>query len=182
MLSEVVAGAVYKEEPFSARVVTPHKTLIEKLFLLHEKFSGRAQAAVRDGGRSLHWQSRHLYDVARLMNTKAGIEALRDTVLFDTLVQHRRHYARLKNVDYHTLTHARLNFVPSMEWQHLLRQDYDSICRSLIYGQPPSFDELLSQLELYNRKMRMISTGIPPDRIIEDFLQELKSLKPGTIH
>lgn len=171
ILSETFDDVIYKEEPFSARVVAPHKTLIEKLFLLHEKFSGRRQVAFNESGRSLHWQSRHLYDAVRLMNTKAGVEALRDTALYAALVQHRRHYARLNNVDYNMLTHARLNFVPSIEWWQFLRQDYASVCRSLIYGEAPAFDELLKQLALYNQKMRLVDTGIPIEEIIEDFLQ-----------
>ncbi|PZR28263.1 MAG: hypothetical protein DI535_07615 [Citrobacter freundii] len=156
---------VYKEKPFLVRIVAPHKTLMEKMFLLHEKFSSKTTAGIR-GDR----QSRHLYDIVQLMHTSAGVEVLEDTALYEAVIEHRRHYSRVKDVDYDTLRHAELSFVPSVEWVEEFRRDYESMQTSMIYGESPSFDELLNQLKLFNGKMRLVGTGLSLDQIIRDFV------------
>jgi len=155
ILSRAFPDEVCKEKSFSVQVVAPHKTLLEKMFLLHEKFSGKLSATYRE-----HRQSRHLYDIAQLMNTKAGLNALEDTPLYTKLIQHRRRYARLRYVDYNTLNHAELSFVPPMGWVEEFRKDYESLQGSIIYGESLPFDELMNQLKLFNDKVRLIGTGV----------------------
>lgn len=148
ILSAVLPGDMAKEDPFIAQVAMPHKTLLEKMFLLHEKFSNRKAKPWRSPR-----QCRHLYDIVQLMNTTAGSDALSDTALYAALIQHRRLYTRLRNVDYSTLDHAELCFVPPLKWVEKIRSDYDSVKDSMFYRQSIAFDELLNQLRSFNRKM-----------------------------
>lgn len=41
ILSEVIPNVIYEEQPFQVMAVEPHKTLLEKALLLHEKFITR---------------------------------------------------------------------------------------------------------------------------------------------
>jgi len=137
--------ASYTEEPFSVRAVVPEKTLIEKLLLLHEKFS-QPEEDITIAER----QSRHLSDIVRLKRKDIHKGILEDPALFDALVSHRRHYIRLKGVDYDLMTLATLSFVPPPQAEQKFRDDYQAMQSEMIYGEAPVFDELMDELRELN--------------------------------
>lgn len=171
ILSQLFPNPAYAEIPFTVTAAEPRKTLLEKMFLLHEKLSQRYPPIIR-GER----QSRHLYDIAQLMNTHIGREALQDAALYQVLLEHRRNYMRLKDVDYDTLQYPTLHFVPFIEQVALFREDYAVMQESMIYGPSPDFDELLHQLKLFNGQVRLTGTGMKLDDVIEAFMAEHKNV------
>lgn len=84
--------------------------------------------------------SRHLYDLERLMDTKFGVEAIADTALYNSIVEHRKAY--------------KINFIPPREEIDKWRNDYDEMQRNFIFGTALSFDELLHRMEVLKNRIR----------------------------
>ncbi|MEO5889691.1 MAG: nucleotidyl transferase AbiEii/AbiGii toxin family protein [Ferruginibacter sp.] len=80
ILWEVFPNKLYEEIPFDVTAVNPRKTLLEKAFLLHEKLLTTTPEKMQ-GER----QSRHLYDLVKMMHTPAGNDALTDIGFYATL-------------------------------------------------------------------------------------------------
>jgi hypothetical protein len=153
IISEQFPNPAYSETPFTATTVQPHKTFLEKLFLLHEKF------ALPDSGKVGDRQSRHLSDLASMMNTDAEKIALQDQDFYNVLVKHRSHYTRLKGIDYNSLKPDMLSFLPPENLMDQFRQDYAKMQQEMIYGQSPDFDSLIAQLTLLNGKFNQIGNN-----------------------
>lgn len=66
ILSSVFSGQSFVGNPFEIMVVEPHRTMLEKIFLLHEEFLQPPEK-----GRYIRL-SRHLYDLERLMDVDSG--------------------------------------------------------------------------------------------------------------
>src|SRR5258708_10308619 len=169
ILSEVFPNPAYAETPFDVTVVEPRKTLLEKLFLLHEKFHVAERGAVH-----LERQSRHPYDIVSLLATPAAQAVLEDRPFYDRLLAHRKHYVRLAGIDYEQLAPHSLRFVPFIETVQAFRLDYEEMQRSMIYGDSPAFDELLLQLKFFNGRIRLIATGLVLEDVIQQFIIQHK--------
>jgi hypothetical protein len=167
LLNEVFPNPAYAETPFEVATVEPRKTLLEKLFLLHEKFHSADLGSIR-----LERQSRHPYDIVSLLATPAAQAVLEDGPFYDRLLTHRKHYVRLAGIDYEQLTPGRLRFVPSIELVQAFRTDYEDMQRSMIYGDSPHFDDLLEQLKFFNGRIRLMGTGLDLEAVIAIFMTE----------
>jgi hypothetical protein len=167
MLSEVFPNPAYEETPFEVTVVEPRKTLLEKMFLLHEKFHTDRNAPIQ-----LERQSRHPYDIVSLLATPAATQVLEDQAFYDRLLSHRKHYVRLAGIDYETLTPRQLRFVPYIETVETFRTDYEAMQQSMIYGESPTFEEILRKLKYFNGQVRLMGTGLSLETIIETFMRD----------
>ena len=133
------------------KVVTPERTFLEKMFLLHEEFS-KPQQEIRT-----RRMSRHLYDVVSMM--KAGIDskALNDGELYRSIVEHRRQFINLKGFDYDTLRPETLNIIPLEQVMDLWKKDYEQMRLSMIYGDAPTFGEIMEQIGRLQQEVRALS-------------------------
>jgi len=170
ILSEVFPNTAYPEAPFDVMVVEPRKTLLEKLFLLHEKFQAGQLGAIK-----LERQSRHPYDIVSLLDAPAAQAVLEDKSFYDRLVSHRQQYVRLAGVDYEKMTSRNLCFVPFPEWIEDFRTDYEAMQRSMIYGDSPDFDRLMRRLKFFNGQIRLMGTGISLETLIQHFMEKHKT-------
>ncbi len=175
ILSEVFPNKLYEETPFEVTAVDPKKTLLEKAFLLHEKFI-TTTAEKMQGER----QSRHLYDLLKMMNTPPGKAALTDTAFYSTLLEHRKNYIRLSGVDYDSLHYSRLSFVPTALFIEMFRKDYEAMQTAMIYGPSPGFDEMLDQLKLLNGRFRVMDESRSLEQIIDNAVQNAKAADSAT--
>lgn len=151
ILSEVFPNSAYEETPFEVVAVAPQKTLLEKAFLLHEKFLN-----VNTDKIKIERLSRHLYDLIKLMDTEAGITVLKDAEFYTRLLEHRKSYIRLGNVDYDTLHHSTLFFIPPDAVMEMFRQDYRAMQAAMIYGDSPDFDTMMNQLKILTGRFRLL--------------------------
>jgi len=163
ILSEVFPNNAYSESPFEVVAVEPRKTLLEKAFLLHEKFLNINPDEIK-----IERLSRHLYDLVKMMDTKAGHQVSKDHEFYTTLVEHRRNYVRLKGVDYDTLHYSTLSFIPPDTVIELFRQDYRAMQAAMIYGTSPDFDTMIDQLKLLTGRFRLITEHDVLENIIKD--------------
>ncbi len=163
ILSEVFPNVAYAEIPFEVMAVEPQKTLLEKAFLLHEKFQN-----VNTDKIKIERLSRHLYDLVKLMNTEAGNKVLKDHEFYTTLLEHRKGYVRLGNVDYDTLHYSTLSFIPPDAVIEMFRQDYRAMQAAMIYGDSPDFDTIINELKILTGRFRLINEYHVLENIIKD--------------
>lgn len=124
------------------------KTFLEKAFLLHELFSveGRGQTAER--------KSRHLYDLSRMMDKDFAIDAINDDELWESIRHHREIFTSVRDVDYAPDVRKRIILVPRLDIQAAWEKDYKSMCSSMIFGEKPTFKELLERMALLEKRFR----------------------------
>jgi hypothetical protein len=118
----------------------PEKTFLEKVFLLHELFS------IPEHGLKAERRSRHLYDLYVMMNNDIARDAVANDVLWETICHHRAIYTSVKGVDYTPDVRKRLQLIPKEEIRAVWQADYEAMKESMIYGNKPSFSELLEAM------------------------------------
>ena len=151
MIDEVFPDAPFTEQPFKVQAVTPQRTFIEKVCLLHEEF-----AKPDDEIRSER-MSRHYYDLVQMMDTSVAREALDDKQLYDSVVEHRRTFVGLKGFDYDTLNPKSINIIPSVAIIDKWRSDYEIMEETMIYGDSLPFDKLMEKIRELNERVNRIS-------------------------
>lgn len=149
-ISENLPKLTFKDDAVAVNAVTPQRTFLEKLFLLHEEFA-KPSSEIR-----IERMSRHLYDVARIMKTKIAEEALADNSLYDSVIEHRRRFIGLKGFDYDTLKKSTLRIVPEGETRKDWEEDYKNTVANMVMGEAPSFDEIIKDLEILNCRINQM--------------------------
>lgn len=120
------------------------KTFLEKAFLLHELFSSQSP-------REVNRKSRHLYDLAQMMNTNIATRAINNNELWNTIHHHRELFTSMSGVDYSPDIRKRISLLPPDNVIDDWRNDYKDMQSSMIYGEKPSFEELIRKMaELEN--------------------------------
>ena len=147
MIDKAVPQAVFTEPKFSVRAVMAKRTFLEKIFLLHEEFAKNVEQI------RVNRMSRHLYDVYRMMQTAIAEEALNDSELYQTVIDHRKTFIGLKGFDYSALAKSTLDFIPPETVYSAWKKDYETMVEEMIYGEAPSFDDMITELRNLNRKI-----------------------------
>ena len=146
ILSESFEQQSFATVPFSIPTVIPQRTFLEKIFLLHEEFSQETQRIRVDR------LSRHLYDLEKLMDTKHGIEAIKNTDLYNNIVNHREKFNPLRGLDYTNHIPNKIKIIPPNSIVKDYERDYVEMTKFMIYGDPLKFSQLMKRiLELQNR-------------------------------
>lgn len=117
----------FVEEPVVFPTVTPERTLIEKLFLLHEEHQ-RPEDKMQ-----IEYRSRHFYDIYKLADTEFAQKAIEDKDLYASIVAHRELFSKMGGVDYALHFPPHLNPIPRTE--ELLakwKADYENVRTSMI--------------------------------------------------
>ena len=122
------------------------KTFLEKAFLLHELFS------VEGRGENAERKSRHLYDLSRMMDKEFALDAIKDDELWESIRQHREIFTSVRGMDYAPDVRKRIMLIPRFDIQTAWEKDYKSMCASMIFGEKPSFKELLELLSLLDKR------------------------------
>ena len=120
------------------------KTFLEKAFLLHELFLSQN---IREANR----KSRHLYDLVQMMSTDIAAQAIANDELWNTIHHHRELFTSMSGVDYTPDIRKRIKLLPPDNVVDDWRNDYKDMQSSMIYGEKPSFEELMRKMaELEN--------------------------------
>ncbi len=146
ILSENFPQQNFATVPFAIPTVLPQRTFLEKIFLLHEEFSQDAEKIRIDR------LSRHLYDLEKLMDTEHGIEALKNTELYNNIVAHREKFNALRGLDYTNHIPSKISILPPDSVINNYERDYETMTSFMIYGEPLKFNQLIKRiLELQTR-------------------------------
>lgn len=122
------------------------KTFLEKAFLLHELFS------VEGRGENAERKSRHLYDLSRMMDKEFALDAIKDDELWESIRHHREIFTSVRGMDYAPDVRKRIMLIPRFDIQTAWEKDYKSMCSSMIFGEKPSFKELLERMALLEKR------------------------------
>ena len=134
--------------PVNVTTAAPQKTFLEKAFLLHELFS------VEHDTLPAKRRSRHLYDLNRMMDRDFAIAAVHDDVLWEYIQHHRERFTSMLGVDYSGDIRDRICLVPPEKHIEDWKKDYQYMCDSMIYGEKPTFTELIESIRELERRFR----------------------------
>ncbi len=151
MVDEFYTDKVFAKPLFKVPTVNAERTLLEKLFLLHEEFH-RSHKKMR-----VDRLSRHLYDIYHL--TKAGIanKAISNNELYETIVAHRYTFSRVSEVDYNLHNPSTLNPIPPQYVIKAWENDYLKMKEDMIYEEnKPTFEELISNLNDLRKQLQNV--------------------------
>lgn len=154
MIDEVFPDSPFSDSAFSIRAVIPQRTFLEKICLLHEEFA-KSQEFIR-----IDRMSRHLYDLEQIMRTSIAEEALSDSRLYQSVIEHRRMFIGLKEFDYDTLAPLFINIIPPTNIIELWRYDYEQMQETMIYGESLPFDRLIEQIKILNQRIKELDISI----------------------
>ena len=146
-IDAVLSQATIVQPAFDVNVVIPERTFLEKVMLLHEEFA-KPMAEVRT-----ERMSRHLYDLQRMLHTDIAQSALSNEALYRAVVEHRRKFINLRDFNYDTLYPKHLSLEIPTNVLELWRKDYETMQRTMIYGQSVAFDELLAEIRQLNLRI-----------------------------
>lgn len=116
------------------------KTFLEKAFLLHELFSSQTS-------REANRKSRHLYDLAQMMNTDIATRAIANNELWNAIHHHRELFTSMSGVDYNPDIRKRIVLLPPNDVIDDWRNDYKDMQSSMIYGEKPTFEALIAKMK-----------------------------------
>jgi len=149
-IDEVFADKIFADKAFSVSVVIPERTFLEKICLLHEEFSKQ------DERIRVNRMSRHLYDLARMIDTPIAENALKNKDLFQSIVAHRRMFIAMKDFDYNTLLPKAINIIPPESVIAKWEEDYNKM-QTMIYGEYVSFNKLIDKIKQLNEQINRIT-------------------------
>ncbi|MDR2231530.1 MAG: nucleotidyl transferase AbiEii/AbiGii toxin family protein [Tannerella sp.] len=150
IVSRTYPDAVFSGKSFEIEAVSPKRTFLEKACLLHEEFA-KATKDIR-----IERMSRHLYDLEKMADTSITQEALNDTDLYKSVIEHRRKFIGLKDFDYGTLMPQTISFVPPKEVIAYWEEDYKRMQSTMIYGESLPFDKLIKRIGELNTRFRNV--------------------------
>ena len=152
LVDEYYPDSAFIQPPINVQTVNPERTLLEKIFLLHEEFQ-RPEEKIR-----VNRLSRHLYDIAKLSTTHYLEKALNDQDLYETIVAHRHKFTRVTGVDYNLHHPQTINPLPLPKLLDGWREDYQIMVQQMIYEiEPPSFNEIIDQVNSVKKKINNLT-------------------------
>ena len=106
---------------------------------------------------SIPWHCR--LDCHRQASKRTGIadRAIHNEAQYKAVLEHRRKFIGLKGFNYDELYPATLCIVPNEDIARLWQDDYKFMCEHMIFGQVPSFEELISKLSALNDRIRQLN-------------------------
>ena len=129
------------------RTAVAEKTFLEKAFLLHELFSVSNTVEA-------HRRSRHIYDLHMMMQRGVAERAIKDDALWETISHHRSTLTSMQGVDYTPDVRDRIQLVPPEECRENWCNDYEIMTGAMIYGEKPTFAELMESMAELERRFR----------------------------
>jgi len=148
-IDETYAEKPFTDKPFFVTTVVPERTFWEKICLLHEEFSKQSEHI------RVNRMSRHIYDIARILETPIAEKALNNKNLYQSIIAHRRMFIAMKSFDYDTLKPATINIIPPesviLKWE----EDYHKM-QTMIYGKALSFSEILNKIKQLNERINRL--------------------------
>lgn len=150
MVGEQFKGRTFADENIIIPTVNPERTFLEKIFLLHETFQTETDSSKTER------KSRHFYDLEKLMDTPFATSALKDKVLYNTIVEHRMKLTPVRGIDYAYHTPDKINPIPPdaiiSEWE----KDYKIMQGSLLFNPSLPFDKLIDRMHELKERINSI--------------------------
>lgn len=151
LVAENFSDRPFADRPIIIPIVNPERTFLEKIFLLHEEFQ-KAPERIR-----VDRLSRHLYDIEKLSQTEFTEIALSDLDLYQMIVNHRKMFTALAEVNYDNHSPDKIVFVPPHNLRPAWEADYKQMRESMIFGDVLGFEDLIQALTILQVKINKIT-------------------------
>ena len=99
-------------------------------------------------------KSRHLYDLYRMMNMDFAVKATSDDLLWESIRHHREIFTSVRGMNYAPDVRKRMLLVPRPDIIDVWKSDYEAMMETMIYGDKPSFDALISSMAELQERFR----------------------------
>jgi hypothetical protein len=138
-LAEQVTDAM-KEPETLVKTLDAARTFWEKATILHSyvHYPESKTPAAR--------QSRHYYDLYRLLQTKHKKEAAKDLELLARVAEHKGIYFRADWAKYEEAKKGSLKLFPGDRVEDFMRRDYEQM-QEMIFGEPPAWADILAAIK-----------------------------------
>ncbi len=151
MVSDVYSDRSFSDQAINISCINPERTVLEKVFLLHEEFQ-RFPESMR-----AERLSRHHYDIYKLSQTSFFEEALSNKELYQSIVKHRSIFSRFSNMDYEKHQPEFIQILPPEGVLAAWENDYKQMLESMIHDEfAPSFAELMKHIEVIQQRINVI--------------------------
>jgi len=130
-------------DPIEVEILRPDRTFWEKATILHAENSRNDPTRIEKRNH----MSRHIYDLVKLYNSKYGKMAMDNLELLEDVVKHKSTFYKDNRADYKNATPSNIKIVPTPELNHNFKVDYQDMAKSMIIGNPPTYEELIKSLE-----------------------------------
>lgn len=91
-----------------------------------------------------------------MMDKDFALDAINDDELWESIRHHREIFTSVRGMDYALDVRKRIMLVPRPEIRAAWEQDYKSMCSSMIFGDKPTFKELLERMEMLEKRFHEI--------------------------
>jgi hypothetical protein len=153
-LDEIYPDASFAKQPIHIPTVDPERTLLEKIFLLHEEFQ-RSDEKIR-----VDRMSRHLFDIYKLIASPFAEKVLFNQELYAEIVYHRQLFTKFGGVDYKLHNPGTVNPIPPDNLLDAWKKDYSIMQEQMIYTDSPSFEAMLDVIKNYISKVNQLDWQI----------------------
>ena len=127
-------------------VLSSGRTFWEKATLIHVECNRKELKA------DAHRLSRHWYDLRMLARHTSGQAAINNRELFEDVVNHKKVFFNASYANYDACLTGELYLIPEKELINELRTDYEKMLSAgMLYGEPPSFDEIMIDIREVER-------------------------------
>lgn len=150
LISQHFPGRSFAALSFDIETVEPQRTLMEKIFLLHEEKRKELEK------RRILRLSRHYSDLKETAETGHMQTALTSPELFRTIRDHRHQFSPIPGCDYVNLCCRDLDFLPYIEDLPKWKEDYKEMQINMIGSNPPSFEEMMAGLDVLQARIRAL--------------------------
>lgn len=86
-----------------------------------------------------------------MMDKEFALDAIKDDELWESIRHHREIFTSVRGMDYAPDVRKRIMLIPRFDIQAAWEKDYKSMCSSMIFGEKPSFKELLERMALLEK-------------------------------
>lgn len=132
------------------RTLSPLRTFWEKITLIHSENNRPKDKVFGDR------LSRHYYDIYQLIHKGIAEKALKDISLLHDVIKHKSKYFKSAWATYETAVPPTLSIFPNDTLKQKLKEDYKQM-RGMLFGNPPSFDEILEAIEKFQNEVNAAS-------------------------
>ncbi|MBN2165472.1 MAG: nucleotidyl transferase AbiEii/AbiGii toxin family protein [Marinilabiliaceae bacterium] len=150
LVDETYPDVSFSQKAVLIPSVLPERTLLEKIFLLHEEFQ-RPREKIR-----VDRLSRHLYDIYQMSKSEYAYKALHNKDLYETIVKHRNSFTHLGGVNYNLHQPQTIDFIPPKDLLTAWEDDYKIMQEQMIHGKSPMFSELIESLTFFKSRVNAI--------------------------
>lgn len=140
LISTAFPTAAFAAPAFKIATVEPQRTVLEKIFPLHEE---KTKPADR---RRILRMSRHYYDLHQTADTPHMDQAISTPELFTTVRDHRHRFNRVPSCQYGNLQCRHLDFLPHPDELDKWEKDYAAMQTYMIGANPPAFVPMMEKL------------------------------------